>query len=101
MKLPARGREYWTPELGPIPAGSVSVQAEFPAQDGTTEWVDFEIVDGEKVVLVAGPNVDTVRWPHPPETVEIATGRTSPNVLLVGPGEKEIIIRPAGIIDCA
>jgi hypothetical protein len=101
MKLPARGREYWTPELGPIPAGAVAVKAEFPAAAGLTEWVDFEVVDGEKVVLVAGPDVDTATWPHPPETVVLPLGRTQPNVLLVGPGSKEIVIRAAGVIDCA
>lgn len=97
MKLPARGREYWTPELGPIPAGAVAVKAEFD----DSGWKDFTTVDGKQVILIAGPAVDVATWPNPVGTVVLPLGRTQPNVLLVGPGSQEIVIRTAGVIDCA
>ena len=95
MKLPSRGREYWHPELPATPPGSVAVKAEFVR--GT--WVDFQTVDGDKVVLIAGPDVDTVDYPHPAETVVLPAGRTMARVLLIGPGSKELVIRDAGPID--
>jgi hypothetical protein len=95
MKLPARGREYWVPELVAVPPGAVAVKAEFIS--GT--WVDFEDVDGEQVVLIAGPDVDTDTYPHPIGTVVLPAGRTLPRVLLVGPSSIELVIRDAGVVD--
>lgn len=95
MKLPARGREYWTPELGTIPTGAVAIKAEFD----DSGWVNFATVDGTQVILIAGPSVDTATWPNPAGTVVLPLGRTQPNVLLVGPGSQEIVIRAAGVID--
>lgn len=103
MDLPSRGREYWTPTLGPIPTGAVAIKAEFP-QSTTPGWVDFVTVDGAQVILVAGPDVDTDTWPNPPGTIVlpyegVQFRRHSPNVLLVGPGANEIVIRKAGSIN--
>jgi hypothetical protein len=99
MKLPARGREYWHPELGTIPPGAVAVKAEFTNGDYTSGWTSFETVDGDQVVLIAGPDVDQDDYPNPAETVELPAGRTMARVLLVGPGSKEIVIRDAGVVD--
>lgn len=95
MKLPARGREYWRPELTATPPGTVAVKAEFVS--GT--WVAFETVDDEQVVLIAGPQVDTATYPNPVGTVVLPLGRTTARVMLVGPGSKELVIREAGPID--
>lgn len=95
MKLPARGREYWHPELSATPPGAVAVKAEFISG----QWVDFETVDGDQVVLIAGPDVDTGAYPNPTETVVLPAGRTMARVMLIGPGSKEIVIRDAGPID--
>lgn len=95
MKLPLRGREYWRPELPTTPPGAVAVKAEFIS--GT--WVAFETVDGEQAVLIAGPDVDVIAYPHPAGTVVLPAGRTMARVLLVGPGSKELVIRDAGPID--
>jgi hypothetical protein len=99
MKLPTRGREYWRPELDNTPPGAVAVKAEFTNGNWTSGWVDFETVDDDQVVLIAGPDVDTDTYPNPAETVELPAGRTMARVLLVGPGSKEIVIRDAGPID--
>lgn len=95
MKLPARGREYWHAELTEVPPGAVAVKAEFTAG----VWVPFETVDGDQVVLVAGPDVDVTTYPHPAGTVVLPRGRTDVRVLLVGPGSKELVIRDAGPVD--
>lgn len=97
MKLPPRGREYWHPELADLPAGYVAVKAEI----GASGWIDFQTVDGDKVVLLAGPAVDVTTWPNPTEAVSVPLGRTAANVLLVGPGSKELLVRSAGVIDVA
>lgn len=99
MKLPSRGREYWHPQLSEVPPGAVAVKAEFTNGTYTSDWVDFETVDDEQVVLIAGPDVDTDNYPNPAETVALPNGRTIARVLLVGPGSKELVIRDAGPID--
>lgn len=95
MRLPKGGREYWHPDLGTLPLGYVAVKVQF----GTSGWVDFDIVDGEKVVLLAGP--DVIELPHPTGTIVLTAPVTWPLVKLIGPGSKEVVIRPAGHVDLA
>ncbi len=95
MKLSINGREYWYPELEAAPPGTVAVRAQFDAG----AWVAFDTVDGKQAVLIAGPSVDTATYAHPAGTVVLPVGRVVARVMLVGPGSKEILVRPAGVVD--
>lgn len=100
MKLPAEGREYWTPDLTAIPAGFTVLAARFklvsPASSPTV-WHNMVTVGSDKSVLVAGPDVDTVESANPGGTVVLPAGRHEVTVKCVG--GNEVLIRDAGVID--